>query len=377
MRADQLDRIIQLRHMLHQLAELSGNEERTREILLRFLKENSRAEIHERGLWFYACFRSGTKEPAIAFRADIDAVAVEETSSFRPYASCHPGTAHKCGHDGHAAALAGLALLLSEQPVLPRDVYLIFQHAEETGQGAAECRALLREERISEIYAFHNYPGLSLGAVSVSEGCVQPASEGLILRFTGQPSHASNPEKGKNPAFAIARLALMLPEWTSAERWHGFVRGTIIQMRVGERAFGVSPGDGELLFTLRAEREEELELLREYIVREGETLAAAYGLEFNYQREEVFPETRNHPEAVKKARMAALSAGLELKDLPEPFLASEDFGYYTKLVPGAMMYIGAGDCPPLHSSEYDFRDELLEPMISVYLELLAENQELY
>lgn len=370
MRRDELEQIVQLRHTLHQRAELSGKEEQTKETLLRFLRENTSAQIHERGLWFYAHFSSGSVEPGIAFRADMDALPQPEAADFRPYASCREGVAHKCGHDGHAAALAGLAILLSRTSPLPRDVYLIFQHAEETGEGARECSVLLREEEISEIYAFHNYPGLALGSLSVSEGRVQPASEGLILQFYGRESHASNPEKGRNPAFAIARLILKIPEWTDSRHWQGFVRGTVVQVRVGERAFGISPGKGELLLTLRAEREEELNKLRVMILEESKNLAREYQLGFFSKRVEVFPETRNHPEAVLKAGAAALKAGLKLDKLPEPFRASEDFGHYCKLIPGCMMYIGAGDSAPLHSAEYDFRDELLEPMIDVYRELI-------
>lgn len=61
---------------------------------------------------------------------------------------CHPGAAHKCGHDGHSAVLEGLALELTgkdreeeeKYEFYPgRDVYLIFQHAEEIGAGGEEC----------------------------------------------------------------------------------------------------------------------------------------------------------------------------------------------------------------------------------------------
>ena len=68
---------------------------------------------------------------------------------------CQDGCArHLCGHDGHSGILAGLALAL-EGIATSRDVYLIFQPAEETGQGAA-LRLTLRGDLPKEYDALVN-----------------------------------------------------------------------------------------------------------------------------------------------------------------------------------------------------------------------------
>ena len=123
--------ITDLRHTLHRHAELSGAEYKTKAILKDFLREHTDFSVTDRGAWFYA-FRGAAApaaKPPIAFRADMDALPIPETCSL-PYASENPAVSHRCGHDGHSAALCGLALSLTGQP-LSRDVYLIFQHAEE------------------------------------------------------------------------------------------------------------------------------------------------------------------------------------------------------------------------------------------------------
>ena len=148
-----LEKYIALRHKLHQNAELSGCETNTIKILTEFLKDNSNCEIIPRGKWFYAVKRGGEKK--VAFRADMDALPIPESPDC-PYKSLDSAVSHRCGHDGHSAALAAFACECSSE----NTVYFIFQHAEETGDGAQTCAKLLKEEGIGEVYAFHNLPVL-------------------------------------------------------------------------------------------------------------------------------------------------------------------------------------------------------------------------
>ncbi|MBQ3457580.1 MAG: amidohydrolase, partial [Synergistaceae bacterium] len=167
MNNENLRKIINLRHELHEHPELSGHESETKRRLMNFLENNTRLAVVDCGKWFYASrYVEGTK--AIAFRADMDALPMDETISV-PYASRNPSVSHKCGHDGHSAALCGLGLELSRLDV-KRSVYLLFQHAEETGQGARECSGFLRERSISEIYAFHNWSGWPEKSIVVKKG---------------------------------------------------------------------------------------------------------------------------------------------------------------------------------------------------------------
>ena len=188
---ENLQKIIALRHELHQYPEISGHESDTKRRLMNFIEDNTRLAVVDCGKWFYASrYVEGTK--AIAFRAEMDALPMEESISI-PYASLNPGASHKCGHDGHSAALCGLALELDALPV-KRSVYLIFQHSEETGKGARECSSILRERNISRIYAFHNWSGYPEGSIVIREGVCQYASAGLTVRFERKTSHASEPE---------------------------------------------------------------------------------------------------------------------------------------------------------------------------------------
>ncbi len=354
----------QLRHELHQHPELPMEEVWTRNHLMEFLRANTKLEVVDRGRWFYAKYSAGPDRPTIAFRADFDALPVEETCDI-PWKSQFPGISHKCGHDGHAATLAGFALEI-DRVGADNNIIFIFQHAEEVGMGAKECRAVIPEQNVSEVFAFHTMPGIDKGAAYTRVGTTQCASNGVTFFFTGHPSHASMPELGINPAFAISELVLEIPKLIEPSKWKKMVLLTVIYVKVGEPAFGVSPGDGEIGITYRAEDEREMNELTDQLELIAKGLAEKYGLSVRYDYQEAFPETIAHRQSVEKIAAACEKLGIPIIYAPLPGRASEDFGYYTKLVPGAMFHLGSGDGHPVHTHEFDFPDDQIEPVIKIF-----------
>jgi len=84
-----------------------------------------------------ARIKGKTAGKTIAFRADMDALAMQEKND-TPYRSKNAGVMHACGHDGHTAALLGLAQIFSSnKDLIEGEVVFIFQHAEEQLPGGA------------------------------------------------------------------------------------------------------------------------------------------------------------------------------------------------------------------------------------------------
>ena len=361
---------VQLRHELHAHPELSNQERWTKARLIEFLRQNApRLEIVDKDRWFYAVYRSGSDKPGIAFRADFDAVPVEDQCD-APYASTVPGVGHKCGHDGHSASLAALALEI-DQDGADRDVYFLFQHAEETGDGALECTALFREAQVGEIFGYHNRPGVPMGTVQVIDGVLNCASKGMIISYQGTPSHASMPELGKNPAYAIAEIIRQLPDIAAPEKYCGLVLATIIQVDVGERAFGTQASRGQLLLTIRGQYEKEMQKLQQSLERLAEQQADIWGLELEISFCDVFPSTVCHKASNDKIRAACRRLEIPLRELTAPFRSSEDFGHYTKQIPGAFFDIGSGeDNGELHTVSMNFPDEIIPVAVAVFRELI-------
>ncbi len=395
MKQENLNKIVQLRHALHRHPELSLQENETKERILRFLKKyTSTLEFETRDGWFCAVKRGSdpdADEKSAAFRADMDALPIDEEAagsgtpvhSEITWLSEHPGISHKCGHDGHCAALCGLALEL-DQAECRRTVWLIFQPGEEIGAGGKMCAGLIREKGIREIYAFHNLSGYPQGQIVYRRGLTQPASEGLEIRFQGKQSHASEPENGVNPAETAAAVVLSIRQLLDrrkmpdglqkpAEDQQGMLLCTITGIKVGTGDFGISPGEGIIRLTLRAEHEEEMKLLERSILAMAEEQAKTAGLQISHQIFDYFPETRNSGEGISRILDAAEKLQIPAQEMPEIWRASEDFGWYLKECPGAMFYIGNGEeWPALHTKEYDFNDRILERAVEIFLKLAAE-----
>ena len=165
--------LTELRQALGQHGELSGQEAETRRLLREFLARHTSLEVYDLSGGLVAAHRE-LQGPCIAFRGDMDAIPGPN------------GPYHGCGHDGHSALLAGLGLLLEGQR-LGKSVLLLFQPAEETGQGAAPmAQALLAKERVQAIVGFHNIPGYPLGQPLLRQGGVCLRLPGAAAPLAGQ-----------------------------------------------------------------------------------------------------------------------------------------------------------------------------------------------
>lgn len=365
--------VLTLRHTLHAHPELSGEETETKKRLMEFIQQHTHLKVVDRGRWFYALYepKEQNGQPPIGFRADMDALPMPEARDL-PYGSTAGCVAHKCGHDGHSSALAALALLLEKDKAIHRPVYLIFQSAEETGKGGKACADFVQAAGLGEVYAFHNLSGYPENAVMVRDGLTQCTSKGLTFRLVGKRAHAGTPEEGNSPAPDLAKLTLfardLVPK-TSADSDKTLLL-TLVGLNVGGKDFGIAPGEGEVSFTLRADEEDDLAALERQLRQEAAWLAEADGLQLTVTEADPFPATVNHPECAERVRQAARDLGLQLAPMEKPWRPSEDFGWYLKVCPGAMFYVGNGETwPAPHHPQYDFNDRILATPAKVFLRL--------
>jgi len=359
-----------LRHHLHARPGLSGREEETALAMAEFFAGCSPAKILT-GLGGHgvAAVFQAAPGPTVLLRAELDALPIAEDDSLA-WHSIYPGIAHKCGHDGHLAILAGVAKSLAWRPPPRGRVILLCQPAEETGQGAA---AVAADPRLAEItpdflFALHNLPGYPAGQVLVREGPFAAGSGGLAIELEGSTAHAAYPEQGNSPAAALARLVTGLSSLPiPLEKSGRLALVTVTHAQLGRPTFGVTPGQAEILATLRADKDEVLEEIKARAETLVDEVARAHDLAATIRWSEEFPVTRNHPEAVAAVRAAADRIGLDWAEPAEsPFHWSEDFGHLLALGPGALFGLGSGqEHPSLHSHDYDFNDRILGPGIAL------------
>ena len=353
-----LQRAKALRAQLHEMPEASGCETKTKQTLIDFLKQESDLEIHDCGKWFYAAHRENSGE-GMALRADMDAVTGADG---RPY--------HGCGHDGHMSVMAALAAG-AKGKALGQNVFFLFQHAEETGAGGADCCELFALEKIGSIFGFHNCPGFEAGHVLLLPDTFACASKGLILRFEGSQSHAAYPENGRNPVFPMAEFFSHWAALTDPALYEGLVLATPVGMSAGSRSFGVAAGSGEIDLTLRAWYGRDLEALTARVTALAQELAAKAGVSVGTEEQDVFPATHNTPTLYPAVEAAAKEAGLTVEIPPEPFRWSEDFGHYGSHCPAFFLGIGGGkEAPGLHTPDYQWNDAVTESALRLFSKLI-------
>jgi amidohydrolase len=351
------------RRRLHAMPEVSGDEVETAKEVVRFISATEPDAIIEGlgGTGIAVVYDSGSPGPTLLFRSELDALPIEETGT-PEHRSTIPGKGHMCGHDGHTATLAALGRQFGRQRPSRGRVLLLFQPAEETGAGAAAVIADRRFKEIVPDYSFslHNFPSLPLGHVWLKHGTANCASRGLKVTLSGRTAHASMPETGISPVPAIAML---MPSLTALSRGSistdDLVLATVTHAVIGEPAFGIAPGSGELWVTLRTMSDGQMQALVEAAEAMVQRVAGECGLSIALEYHDIFSHSANHPEAVSLLR-AAMDAEAIVHEKGEALRASEDFGRFGGVSKSAMFFIGAGEAlPALHNPNYDFPDELI------------------
>ncbi len=372
---NQETKLTEFRHWLHRHPELSGFEDTTSAALADHiaLYEPDRLVTDLGGRGIAAVFAGSEPGPRILLRCDMDALPINEVTDI-PYRSAIAGVSHKCGHDGHMTILMGVAARLHENPPARGSVVLLFQPAEETGEGARRVIADIKFRDIEPdfVFALHNLPGFPLGSIVLKNGAFSSASRGIMVELTGTSSHASEPQNGKSPALAVAQI---IETFTSLSKSSiskdDAPMVTVTHVRVGGRTFGISPGEGCVMAVLRARTTEEMNIISRNIKKIAEVIAETNQLECSIGWMNEFPVTENSGKAAGAIRSAAGNLGLRIVQPDAPFPWSEDFGHFTEKYSGALFGIGAGDdTPALHSPEFDFPDELIPTGIKIFIEII-------
>ena len=368
---DDLSALTQWRRAMHQCPDLSGHEAETAAAVRAALAALGPAQLVTGlgGHGVAAVFEGAAAGETVMIRAELDGLPIFEAPG-PAHISRTPGKAHLCGHDGHMAVLLGVARVLARRPPARGRVVLLFQPAEEDGTGAA---AVLADPAFAPLrpdwaFALHNMPGLPLGQVQVAAGPANCASVGLRLHLLGRTAHAATPDTGLSPAHAMAELIPALGALgAGGALGPDFRLVTLTHARLGEPAFGISPGEAEVWATLRTLQDSDMAALKHSAVALAQGIAARHGLTLSLQWHDDFAACFNDPEAVAQIRAAT-----DWVAPKEAMRASEDFGRFRgPQTQAAMFLLGAGpQTPALHSPDYDFPDVLIEQGATIFLRIL-------
>ncbi|MFT5668660.1 MAG: amidohydrolase [Vicingaceae bacterium] len=375
----QIDELIRIRKYLHTNPELSGQEFRTAEYIYNNLKKTKANEVIKiSNTGVVAVFESEKAGETTLFRADIDALPIQEENNFE-YRSVIANVSHKCGHDGHTTILLGVAQNLSENPISGGKVILLFQPAEENGEGAksALAHSFFKRLVVNQVFALHNLPGFPLKEIVIKEGVFTANVISLTVKLTGKTAHAAEPEMGQNPSVAIAKIILEANRHVNNKSIDpAFFVITAVHSHIGEEGYGVSAGLGEVHFTMRAWDKKLLSRKCKGFEKYINEVCSAEELEVAISWTQEFNSSSNSKKAIELISKVAERSNLSVSKLETPFKWGEDFGLFTHKYEGAMFGLGAGkDTPALHTTDYDFPDEIIPTGIKIFGQIIEEIHE--
>ena len=364
--------LIAIRQDIHAHPEIAFEEVRTAALVAGKLRDWG-IETHEgiAGTGVVGTLKGNRPgQRAIALRADMDALRIEEKSEFA-HRSTIPGKMHACGHDGHTAMLLGAARFLAEHRDFGGTVHFIFQPAEE---GLGGARVMLEEglfERFptDAVYGMHNQPGLRAGEFGIRQGPSLAASDTWVVTFRGTGGHGgSGAHTATDPTIPLANF--ILGAQTIVARNVPAVEPAVLSVgHIHAGAFSspnVIPSEVVITGTARCFSAAVRDILEQRLRQLAEGVAAIQGCTAEVVYKRRYPPLVNTaPEVAIAAEVAAGIVGAGKVDTNIPLnIGADDFAFMLEQRPGAFIRIGNGSaedgpCHRLHTPLYDFNDDIL------------------
>lgn len=361
----------EIRHHLHENPELSFEEYNTAAYIREQLKNSGITQIQEIGTSTVAVLEGKEDGPCIAFRADIDALPVQEDNNL-PYKSTVPGIMHACGHDTHTACLLCMADILAEHPELVKGkVKFIFQAAEEKLPGGAKaiCEAGVMND-VDKVYGFHCSSAYPVGTVAVSPGASSAAIAIYEVKIQGYGGHGSSPHNAKNPVPVACMVASALNQILAEKKDPTECGVFTVSYINGGQYPNIITDSVTLGGNVRTLDNDLIKRILDSINSISKGICEGYGLTCEVSTTIGYPATINVAEHVETVKEAINDMGYTHVEKPIS-LGGEDFAYYLMEKPGAYFTVGMADPenPLTYSPHHNGCFQLDERGLRIGLEL--------
>lgn len=317
---------------------------------------------------------SGNKSGAtVLLRADMDALPIEEKTGL-PFASCHEGISHACGHDIHSAMLLGAAkLLLERRSELNGNVRFLFQPAEEMGNGALHMITQGVLDGVDACFAEHVAPLYDVGMIAIGKGQLMAGAGTFKITVNGKSCHGAMPQLGADALLAGAQIVVALQSIVSREI-NPMTRLviTVGTFHSGDR-YNVVSGESVIEGTVRALDGKLLDTMGEKLERIASNVAEAYRCTAQTEYKKTCESLVADAAIADVARSAAqkIQDSALIYDL-EPQMGSEDFSDIAVKRPSTYAVIGVGGEYPLHNERFNADESAMPVGAALYAQFAID-----
>lgn len=377
------DGIVALRRQFRSNPEISGQEFNTQRVIMEELAGQGLKPRPIAGTGVIAEVCGSRPGKRVAVRADMDALPLADECN-RPYRSQVPGVCHACGHDGHIAAVLGVAKVLNAlKNDFAGEVRLLFQPSEEVGPGGAA--GMIKEgalDGVDYVIGAHLWQPLPVGTMGISYGRMLAQPGRFTIQIQGKGGHGSMPHQTVDSILIGAQIAVALH--TIVSRNIDPLEPAVLSIgmiRAGE-TFNIIPDTAVLKGTVRCFGQTIMEEIFQRIESIVQGICAAYGAGYRLEKGLGPPALINNRDVVKTVAAAGHETlGRDSVSEIQPVMISDDFSRYLQAVPGAYLFIGSGNEQkgivfPHHHPKFDLDETALaygtEIMVRAVLKLLVQ-----